>query len=171
MDTKRTFTEDDIAYIERYFVTLESRPPHGPAPAYVLEDGRAFYSRDYLNQEMDEGRFKARVLGAATELGMAPPDADEVWHTYMTGIYGVCLWKATPENIVKKEALLGEIEVLLAAPREEDAAWCARLKNAVDQLDALERPFSPHFDREFFGRPPTRDSHIRDVRVKYPQIR
>jgi hypothetical protein len=40
----------------------------------------------------------------------------------------------------------------------------------VDELDSLERPFSPVYDRVRFGRPPTRDTHICDVRKTFPQI-
>jgi hypothetical protein len=34
---------------------------------------------------------------------------------------------------------------------------------AVDELDALERPFCA-FDREYFGRPVSRDTYIDGVR-------
>src|SRR6185437_17005499 len=97
-------------------------------------------------------------------------DPEETWQTYLEGIYGVCLRSATPENIVRKNALLERIEALTNSPQEHDPAWVRALKTAVDSLDVLERPFSPHYDRKRFGKPPTRDSHIRNVRRRFPQI-
>lgn len=161
------FTPEDIAYIEEHFICLESRPPHAPASSYVLADGTEFYPRNYFEQEFDETRFKARLCAEMRVQGITSLDVDETWLAYMEGVYGVCLRSATPENIVRKNALLERIESLTSAPRQEDPSWLADIKNAVDALDALELPFSPHYDRVRFGRAPTRDSHIRDVRRRF----
>lgn len=166
----QAFTGEDIAYIEEQFVCLAVRPEGGPAPSYVLEDGREFYPSDYADQETDESSFKSQLLSAAAREQVDNLDTREIWQAYMDGIYGVCLRRATPENIVRKTALLTRIEALTALPDEGNPHWVLTLKHAVDALDALERPFSPHYDRARFGRPPTRDSHIRDVRRSFPQI-
>ena len=169
MEAAVQFTPDDLAYIEENFVCLEVRPEFAPQASYVLDDGTEFYPHDYFSQEMDEARFKAR-LHAEMHAQDITLDADETWEEYLTGIYGVCLRSATPENIVRKAALLQRIDALTAAPAPQDATWVANLKGAVDALDALERPFSPHYDRVRFSRPPTRDTYIRDVRRRFPQI-
>lgn len=170
METAEQFSRADVAYVEAHFVCLESRPANGPAPSYVLDDGRAFYPPDYFEMETGEKHFKSRLAIACELEGIAPLDADETWTAYMGGIYGVCLNSATPENIARKSALLARIEALIAAPKEDEQAWITALKDAVDALDAIERPFSPHYDRARFGRPPTRDSHITAVRQRFPRI-
>lgn len=170
MEIAAQFSPADLDYVEAHFVHLESRPPNRPAPSYVLDDGRAFYPADYFEMETDERHFKSRLAMACERECIAHLDADETWTTYMGGIYGVCLKSATPENIARKNAMLARIETLVAAPNEDDRAWITALKDAVDALDALERPFSPHYDRARFGRPPTRDSHITAVRHRFPQI-
>lgn len=170
MDSILEFTSDDVTYVESNYICLYARAGHGPAPSYVLGDGREFYPADYLDQETDETQFKARLRAEMEAQNVTSIDPDETWQTYLEGIYGVCLRNATPENIVRKAAALERIEALTDSPQEHDPAWVRALKTAVDSLDALERPFSPHYDRERFGKPPTRDSHIRDVRRRFPQI-
>lgn len=170
MDTTAQFTLADVAYVEANFTCLQTRPPDGPGPAYVLDDGREFYPHDYAELPINEGEFKRRLAAACAAEGMPALDAHETWLTYMEGTYGVCLHSATPENIGRKNALLQRIERLAAEPGERRAAWSRELKEAVDALDALERPFSPHYDRVRFGRPPTRDSHIAGVRARFPEI-
>lgn len=169
MEAAREFTADDVAYIEENFICLEARPEHGPAASYVLEDGSEFYPADYFEQEMDETRFKER-LRSEMDAQRVCLDPDETWQTYLEGIYGVCLRSATPENIVRKAALLERIEQLTQTPDRRDSQWIRALRHAVDTLDALERPFSPHYDRKRFGRPPTRDTHVGNVRRRYPEI-
>ena len=141
------YTVADIAYIEANFVALSERPA-GPGPSYVLDDGREFYPKDYQEQEVDEERFKARLMQEMERRGLSlDPDAE--WEAYLAGLYGVCLRAATPENIVRKEALLNRIDDLVD-----------KLRIAVGSLDALEREFAPDYDRLRFGRPTTRDTHI-----------
>lgn len=98
----------------------------------------------------------------------APYDShwiDDAWKNYWDGIYGICLTSATPENIVRKNVLIDRIQAML-----EDAETCAQrriaLLRAVDELDALERPFCD-FDRRYFGRPVSRDVYIEAVRRRY----
>lgn len=170
METTTRFTLADISYIEANFICLRSHPANRPAPSYVLDDGREFYPRDYFELETSELRFKSRLAAACASAGTTCLDPDETWAAYMGGVYGVCLHSATPENIARKNALLQRIETLAQVPDESSPAWVAALKHAVDALDELERPFSPHYDRARFGRPPTRDSHIIAMRHKFPQI-
>lgn len=164
------FTAADVSYIEANFICLQSPPGNRPAPSYVLDDGREFYPPDYFELETSEPRFKNRLAAACAKEGIALLDPVETWAAYIEGVYGVCLHHATPENIARKNALLQRIEMLTGIPDETNPLWVAALKHAVDALDELERPFSPHYDRARFGRPPTRDSHITAIRHKYPRI-
>ncbi|MGH3094268.1 MAG: DUF6058 family natural product biosynthesis protein, partial [Gaiellaceae bacterium] len=51
-----------------------------------------------------------------------------------------------------------------------DELWQAGLRRAVDELDELERPFAPHYDRARFGAPSSRDRLITAVREAYPTV-
>jgi hypothetical protein len=74
----------------------------------------------------------------------------------------------TPETIVRKRMLIDEIERLLAQPRPRDDSWARALRNAVDELDSIEKDFAPDYDRAQFV--PTRDTYIRDVRARFPDL-
>jgi hypothetical protein len=143
-----------------------------PAASYVLEDGTEMMPAEYFELVEEaggegglRGLFARRYLAAAG-------DEDEVgseWEGYLSGAYGVCLKHVTPENIARKSALVIEIEGLLAAPRPEDADWRAGLQASVDELDDLERPFAPHYDRARWG-PSSRDRCITAARELYPEV-
>jgi DNA-binding transcriptional ArsR family regulator len=47
----------------------------------------------------------------------------------------------------------------------------SRLRRDVDELDALERQFSPDYDRQRFERPPSRDLLIKTAHERYPDSR
>ena len=145
------YSSADVAYIEANFVALSSRPP-GPGPSYVLDDGREFYPKNYMDQEVDKARFIERLRRAMETCGVTL-DPEKEWQSYLAGLYGVCLRDATPENVVRKEELLNRIDALLA-----------ELRACVDSLDELERDFAPDYDRVRFGRPTTRDTYITRVR-------
>jgi hypothetical protein len=166
---ERVTHPDDIAYVREHFMPLSQHEPFRPEPSYVVGDGTPFVPADYFEYETDRDRFIARFIEQAAALALPDPQllAAQAWEEFMTGIYGVCLRRATPENIARKTAIIGEIDILLAHPRPRDRKWLYVLKNAVDALDELEMPFSPVYDRERFGRPPTRDTHIRDVRERF----
>lgn len=164
------FSDRDLVYIETDFICLSERPASGPGPSYVLQDGSEYYPPDIFEHRWDEREFKTRFRVEMQAQGSTTLDPDEAWKAYLTGIYGVCLRSATPENIVRKNVLVERIERLLSEPREYDGTWIAHLSEAVNALDGLERPFSPDYDRVRFGRPPTRDSHIADVRRRFPRI-
>jgi hypothetical protein len=73
-----------------------------------------------------------------------------------------------PRTIVRKRMLIDSIETLLADPHPGDDRWKGKLRQHVDELDAIEKPFAPDYDRSRFV--PTRDTYIRDVRRAYPQL-
>jgi hypothetical protein len=171
----------DIAYLDEQFATLEALAAHHgrpmgrtrhfiwletlPRPSYVLDDGTEYVPFDYFElldeagaAECVESLFMFRYRGAALANGMDPGDAEAVWTSYLTGIYGVCLMCVTPETIARKSSLVGLVGSLLAEPVGGDSHWQSRLERAVDELDGLERPFAPDLDRAGrFGRLPTRD--------------
>jgi hypothetical protein len=174
----------DRAYVLDHFVKLEAACRSAgrdfqrtlreialgrlPGPAYVLDE-IPYVPSDYFFAEFDRERFIARYTAACRMLGLrcTPAEAEETWGQFLTGIYGVCLRNVTPENIARKHAAIAQIDGLISVPRPHDSQWIARLQEAVDDLDALERPFSPVFDRRRFGRPPTRDSHVNSIRDRF----
>lgn len=181
-------TQEDVEYIRAKFVPLDElcvangQSPDRvraliaggklPAASYVLEDGTEMVPPEYFDL-VDEagGEGPLRGLFARRFLAAGGND-DEIgaeWEGYLSGAYGVCLKRVTPENIVRKSALVTEIEGLLAAPRPEDQEWRARLGSAVDELDELERPFAPHYDRARWG-PSSRDRCITAARERYPDV-
>jgi hypothetical protein len=183
-----SLTRADVDYIRENFVPLDelcaARGQSAdrvraliaggslPAASYVLEDGKEMVPAEYF-ELVDEaggegalrGLFARRYLAAAG-------DGDEVgseWEGYLSGAYGVCLKHVTPENVARKSALVTQIEGLLAAPQPEDADWRASLRASVDELDELERPFAPDYDRARWG-PSSRDRCITAARERYPEV-
>jgi hypothetical protein len=144
-----------------------------PAPSYVLPDGSEVVPEDYfllvdeaggpslLRQEFE--RRYAAAGGVASEL-------EDEWHGYIGGIYGVCLRHVSPETIVRKRELVDSIKRLLGNAVPDDAPWQARLCEEVRELDALERDFSPDYDRSRFERPPSRDLLIVAAHERYPEL-
>ena len=164
-------TPADVAYITAHFVPLDAAVPDPaaardaiaagrlPGPAYVLDDGTEMVAPDHLALAERAGGverlrewFEARAPGE--------------WEDYLSGGYAVCLRSVTPEAIVRKDVLIGEIERLLAA----DPQPLAPLRVAVDELDALLRPFAP-CDRIRFGGPVSRDRYVTALRERYPALR
>lgn len=78
--------------------------------------------------------------------------AEQEWRSYLSGQY-VCLKSVTPQNIQRKTELVTAI----------DAAR-AELTKLVDELDALEPPFTA-YDRLRFNGPVSRDTHIDALRA------
>jgi hypothetical protein len=159
-----SLTQADVEYIRENFVPLnELCAAHGqsadrvraliaagslPAASYVLEDGTEMVPAEYFE--------------LVDEVGSE-------WEGYLSGAYGVCLKHVTPENIARKSALVAGIEGLLAAPQPEDADWRTSLRTSVDELDELERPFAPAYDRARWG-PSSRDRCITAARERYPEV-
>jgi hypothetical protein len=175
-------TAADIAYVRANYVTLEeacagrSESPDDvrrliaekrlPQPSYVFPDGTEMVPVDYFTLA-DAGRkdFARRFLAA----GGKASALEEEWEGYLSGAYGVCLKHVTPENIARKSSLVAEIEGLLAAPEPQHGDWRASLRASVDELDELERPFAPHYDRARWG-PSSRDRCITAARELYPEV-
>jgi Family of unknown function (DUF6058) len=183
------FSEADLDYIRANYRSLAQlclergegaegvraliRAGQLPAPSYVLPDGSDMVPEDYfllvdeaggprrLRQEFE--RRYAAAGGVASEL-------EDDWDGYIGGVYGVCLRRVSPETIVRKSELVNSIERLLANAAPEDAAWQSRLRHEVRELDALERDFSPDYDRNRFGRPPSRDLLIAAAHERYPEL-
>jgi len=187
------FTDADVAYLRSTFATLDDicagRPetPAGvraliverrlPRPSYVLEDGTEFVPRDYFALADAAGgvgglrdEYERRYRATLRRHGL-PFDADlfeRRWEQYLDGVSGMCMRDVTPETIIRKRMLIDAIEDLLADPRTEDDRWAAGLRSNVDELDSIEKEFAPDYDRAQFV--PTRDTYIRDVRARYPEL-
>jgi hypothetical protein len=183
-----SLTQSDVEYIRANFVPLDelcaARGQSAdrvraliaagslPAASYVLEDGTEMVPAEYF-ELVDEagGEGGLRRLFARRYVSAAGDD-DEVgseWEGYLSGAYGVCLKHVTPDNIARKSALVAGIEGLLAAPQPEDADWRTSLRTSVDELDELERPFAPAYDRARWG-PSSRDRCITAARERYPEV-
>ena len=76
----------------------------------------------------------------------AQPDLHDAWRSFLDGTYGLCTRTGLPEDIAAKEWAAGVIETIVAAcgTGQPQAAARARLRGAVDVLDAASSPFAPH---------------------------
>lgn len=171
--------ERDIAYVESSFRPMsEAARPHVerrilPQATYVLPDGTEMVPADHAQLLADvEGdaaavaeHFRERFVAA----GGREADVLAEHEAWLSGEYGACLLRTSPESIVAKCALMAAIEALLARPEPSDLCWCAAVRATVDGLDALERPFAA-FDRERFGGPTSRDRLITATRQRFPQL-
>jgi hypothetical protein len=184
-----TFSAADREYIRRNFSTLAAVcQRHGdivddvkklmtasrlPGPSYIV-DGIEFVPADYFDLIDEAGSvagLKDYFLARYDAAGGAASEREETWDEYLSGIYGVCLRRVSPETIARKNELVAQIEELLAAPEEEDERWRQQLRERVNELDELEREFSPDYDRSArFPKPPTRDRLINGARVRYPEV-
>jgi hypothetical protein len=184
------YTAADLDYLRVNYLTLEqvcaerSDSPEEiraliakgrlPKPSYVLDDGTELFPADYfrfVDEAGGPGRLRARFAERLVTAG-GGDDLDLHWQTYMDGIYGVCLWDVTPETIALKAKLVSSISELLMLARPAEADWRQRLRDEVEELDALERQFAPDYDRDErrFGRKPTRDLLIDAARRRYPDV-
>jgi Family of unknown function (DUF6058) len=182
-------TAADVAYIRANYLTLDElcagrgEEPADvrrliaegvlPRPSYVLQDGSEMFPSDYFRL-VDEAGGPA-ALRAHFEDGLRAAGGDDLasdWQAYLAGIYGVCLRDVTPETIVRKARLVSSLCELLVLARPADPEWRERLRAEVEELDELEREFSPDCDRneERLGRKPTRDLLITAARERYPDV-
>ena len=184
------YTAADLDYLRADYLTLEQvcaqRPESPeeiraliakgrlPRPSYVLDDGTEMFPADYF-RFVDEAGGPAALRARFAERLEAAGGADDLdlhWKSYMNGIYGVCLRDVTPETIARKAKLVSSISELLMLARPAEADWRQRLRDEVEELDALERQFTPDYDRDEarFGRKPTRDLLIDAAREHYPEV-
>jgi len=183
----------DVAYVRAGFVPLEELCEERgedeaacrtaiaegrlPAASYLLADGTEMFPSDYFAladaaggiQQLREAFLKRYSAAAAAETTRLAT-AEEEWDAYLSGLYGVCLKQVTPETIVRKSALVAELEALLARPQPEDASWAGELRTKIEELDALERPFAPTYDRQRFGGPSSRDRLVTSPRRAFPDL-
>jgi hypothetical protein len=185
--------EADVAYVREGFVELdELSARHGrdpaamraaiaegtlPAPSYALADGTEMVPEDYFDLADDAGGlerirvvFLERYRTAAARETATLASAEAEWEDYLSGLYGVCLKRVTPETIVRKSALVLELDGLLAEPQPAEPEWASAVRERVDELDALERPFAPTYDRLRFGGPSSRDRLVTATRERYPEL-
>jgi hypothetical protein len=186
-------TDADVDYVRDNYVTLPElcadRPESPeqveelieqgllPRPSYVLEDGTGFFPRDYFRLVDEAGgpnelraAFASRFR-VAKQSGQADDELDQAWSTYLEGVWGVCLRDVTPETIVRKNTLVSSLCELLMLARPSSSEWRDALRAQVDELDALEREFSPDYDRgDQQERLPTRDLLITAARERYPEL-
>jgi uncharacterized protein DUF6058 len=184
------YTTADLDYLRANYLTLEqvcaerADSPEEiralivkgrlPKPSYVLDDGTELFPADYfrfVDEAGGPGGLRARFAERLVTAG-GGDDLDLHWQTYMDGIYGVCLWDVTPETIALKAKLVSSISELLMLARPAEADWRQRLRDEVEELDALERQFAPDYDRDErrFGRKPTRDLLIDAARRRHPDV-
>ncbi len=184
------YTAADLAYLRANYLTLEQvsadRPESCeeiralieegrlPKPSYVLDDGTELFPADYfrfVDEAGGPGALRARFAERLDASG-GGEDLDLHWQSYMEGIYGVCLWDVTPETIARKAKLVSSISELLMLARPAEADWREQLRAEVEELDPLERQFTPDYDRDEarFGRKPTRDLLINAARERYPEV-
>jgi hypothetical protein len=142
----------DHAYVREQFVPLEDlclaagrnveevraeiAARRRPAPPYP---GLEYVPANYFELP-DAEEFRRTFDG---------PDLEAELEAYLDGTYFVCVRDANVTNIRRKEQLVTQIRSMLT-----------ELRAAVEELDRLERPFSPDYDRTQFGKPPTRDELI-----------
>lgn len=176
-------TPADDAYARQWFVTLDalcaSRPetPDSvraamlagllPLPSYLLSDGTEMVPADLLAPADAAGGLDRLPDWFAAQWDSAA-EAAESWESYLSG-HWVCLRSVTPATMQRKDELIDAISAASAAPEPSSPAWLARLHASVDELDALELPFAPHYDELRFGAPSSRSVYIDAVRDRYPR--
>jgi Family of unknown function (DUF6058) len=182
-------TDADADYIRANYFTLEElcrgrtesptevrgliRDGRLPRPSYVLDDGTEMFPADYfvfVDQAGGVERLRAAFERRYAAAGGDPDELEVDWEGYLSGLFGVCLKVVLPETMIRKEELVQSLDRLLESPKADDAAWRARLRREVCELDVLERDFSPDYDRARFGVPPTRDRLIVAAREHFPEV-
>jgi hypothetical protein len=174
LNGEHPMTPADDDYVRRLFVPL----PGGrevveliearrlPLPSYLLSDGTPMVHPGYLDNLTAAGgpeQIESWFLAHWPADDQATAAAE--WESYLSGQY-VCLYDVTPATIQAKTRLIDLIQDLVAQlDTGEEVA--ERLRSAVDELDALEPPFAPHYDRLRFGGPSSRDVWIDGVRATH----
>jgi hypothetical protein len=184
-------TPEDLEYIRSQFSTLDAlcagrtESPASvrrqildrsmPAATYVLDDGTEMFPPDYFAL-VDEAGGVAELRASfferyARAAGPGTPDSEIAaeWDAYLSGAYGACLHRVSPETIFEKESLVKSLGARLAEPRIDDGEWRRCVRRDVSRLDELERAFAP-CDRHRFGGSVSRDRLITAPRALYPDL-
>lgn len=176
-------TAEDDRYVDEYFVPLEEvctkreessdqirehmLAARLPIPSYLKSDGTEMVPGDLLRLADEAGGPRLLRTWFLRQRWATPAQAAEEWEAYLTGQY-VCLRSVTPKNIRRKGELVEAIESAVSSPRPHSPEWLKRLHSLVDELDALEPPFTG-YDRLRFGGPTSRDTCIDEPRARYPR--
>ena len=183
-------TEADVRYVRANYFTLEELCAERdetleevreliargglPAPSYVLDDGTEMFPADYfvlVDQAGGPDELRLEFEQRYRAAGGSPAELEEDWQGYMDGTYGICLRQVVPETMVRKTQLVDSLTALLDDPRPEDEAWRSQVRREVWELDALEREFSPDYDRsERFPTPPSRDRLVAAARERFADV-
>ncbi len=170
-------TAADDAYVDEYYVPLERIAADSdwlrtemlagrlPLPSYVRSDGVQMVPADLLalaERAGSTGDLRSWFLGQWPD----PQTGTEEWQSYLSGQY-VCLRSVTPGTIQRKAELITGIDKAIASAQPGSMAWLTGLHALIDELDALEAPFT-RYDRLRFGGPVSRDTYIDEVRTNYP---
>ncbi|HET9141351.1 DUF6058 family natural product biosynthesis protein [Actinophytocola sp.] len=174
-------TPEDDAYVDRHFVTLRelclgrAETPDEvrahmlagrlPLPSYLRSDGTEMVPSELLDLADRAGGLSRLPVWFQAHWS-DPADAAEEWDAYLSGQY-VCLRSVRPDMIIRKGGLMAAINEVLADPMPDSMAWLARLHSLVDELEAIELPFTG-YDRLRFGGPTSRDKLIESVRSQFP---
>ena len=123
----------------------------------------------YGTQRKAAARNRVAIIEAAHELFAQNPLVPLSEVAKHAGVGAGTLYRHFPtrEDLILA-AYQHDIERLTADASPDDEAWRSSLRVAVNELDDLEKPFAPDFDRARFT--PTRDTYVRDVREAYPQV-
>ena len=167
-----------------------------PRPTYFTEDGQDWYPPAYAElvrraigrkmtlkklfqsdfkrvlerlRRTDPAGYQAELTGPGG-LEISPENLTESnWQGFLSGEYGACLRVAWVPCMLRKSKLMRSIEELAAKPELDDLIWRSKLRRSVDSLDRLEMPFA-QWDRIRFGKPVSRDTHIRAIRLRFPEV-
>ncbi|MFB6890086.1 DUF6058 family natural product biosynthesis protein [Kitasatospora sp. NPDC056327] len=174
-------TGEDDAYADRYFTPLEAlcarhgRDPDDvrglmlagrlPLPGYLRSDGTEMVPTDLL-ELVDEAGGLERLPDWFRGHWADPAAGAEEYESYLSG-QNVCLYRLHPATMRRKEELIRAITEAVRTPGPGVPGWLAGLHALVDELDALEPPFTA-YDRLRFGGPVSRDTCIDAVRRDFP---
>lgn len=180
LNGEHPMTEADDTYVDEYFVPLarlcadrgreldavraDMLAERLPLPGYLRSDGTEMVPPDLFDLADRAGGLDDLPAWFQAHWADEKQGASE-WADYLSGQY-VCLREQAPHTIQRKDAVLALLIDELAAPQPEQQSWRNHVAELVDELDALELPFTA-YDRLRFGGPVTRDVYIDDVRVKF----
>jgi hypothetical protein len=146
-------TPADDEYVGRHYVTVEEVSERAdevrehmlagwlPLPGYLRSDGAEMVPADLLGLVEKAGGVAELPAWWAGQHWPSAEVAAEEWQGYITGQY-VCLKSVTPQTIQLKRALVTGIGLALRDPRPECGQWLDGVHVLVDQLDAIEPPFT-----------------------------